>query len=60
MSQLVVNQIIAQDATAAYLGRVIKEQQRALQTIDSGSSPLASLQISRVPFFDLEIRGEIA
>jgi arsenite-transporting ATPase len=58
VSQLVVNQIIAQDATAAYLGRVVKEQQRALQTIESGSSPLSRLQLSRVPFFDLEIRGE--
>lgn len=57
VSQLVVNQIIAQDATAAYLGRVVKEQQRALQTIESGSSPLSRLQLSRVPFFDLEIRG---
>ena len=58
VSQLVVNQIIAQDATAAYLGRVVKEQQRALKTIESGSSPLAKLQLSRVPFFDLEIRGD--
>ena len=57
VSQLVVNQIIAKDATAAYLGRVVKEQQRALKTIDSGSSPLSRLQLSRVPFFDLEIRG---
>ena len=57
VSQLVVNQIIAKDATAAYLGRVVKEQQRALKTIDSGSSPLSKLQLSRVPFFDLEIRG---
>ena len=58
VSQLVVNQIIAKDATAAYLGRVVKEQQRALKTIDSGSSPLSKLQLSRVPFFDLEIRGD--
>lgn len=57
VSQLVVNQIITKDATAAYLGRVVKEQQRALKSIDSGSSPLSRLQISRVPFFDLEIRG---
>ena len=57
VSQLVVNQIITEGATAAYLGRVVKEQQRALKSIDSGSSPLARLQISRVPFFDLEIRG---
>merc|ERR1719272_576335 len=57
VSQLVVNQIIAKDATAAYLGRVVKEQQRALKTIESGSSPLAKLQLSCVPFFDLEIRG---
>ena len=43
VSQLVVNQIITEGATAAYLGRVVKEQQRALKSIDSGSSPLARL-----------------
>lgn len=57
VSQLVVNQIITKDATAAYLGRVVKEQQRALKSVDSGCSPLSRLQVSRVPFFDLEIRG---
>ena len=57
VSQLVVNQIIAPDASLAYLQRLQTEQQRSLAAIESGASPLSTLALSRVPFFDLEMRG---
>merc|ERR1719272_1280095 len=57
VSQLVVNQLIAPDATLAYLQRLQQEQQRSLRAIESGASADAPLSLARVPFFDLEMRG---
>ena len=57
VSQLVVNQLIAPDATLAYLQKLQQEQRRSLAAIDSGASALSTLALSRVPFFDLEMRG---
>ena len=57
VNHLVVNQIIEASASTSYLSKVRQEQTRALSTVDSGASPLASLELSRLPFFSMEMRG---
>ena len=57
VNHLVVNQIVGAGLADGYVARVAAEQQRALQAVDSGASPLASLDLSRVPYFSLEMRG---
>ena len=56
-NHLVVNQIVLEQQRAGYVQRVAAEQQRALTRIDSGASPLAALDLARVPFFSMEMRG---
>lgn len=57
VNHLVVNQIIGSDATPAYLDRVRAEQMRALAAVEGGSSALSALELSRLPFFNMEMRG---
>jgi len=54
---MVVNQLLTSTAKEGYMNRVYQEQQRAMKALDSGSSPLSSLSLSRVPFYDMEMRG---
>ena len=58
VSHLVVNQIIDEEkGSAAYLSRLAAEQQKELRRLDGGGSALGQLQLSRVPFFETELRG---
>ena len=58
VSHLVVNQIIDEEkGSAAYLSRLAAEQQKELQRLDGGGSALGQLLLSRVPFFETELRG---
>ena len=58
VSHLVVNQIIDEEkGSAAYLSRLTAEQQKELQRLDGGGSALGQLLLSRVPFFETELRG---
>ena len=57
VNHLVVNQIVDGGASAAYVGRLAAEQTRALKQVDTGASALAKLELSRVPFFSMEMRG---
>lgn len=57
VNHLVVNQIVSADAADGYVGRLAAEQARALSSVDAGSSSLAKLRLSRVPFFSMEMRG---
>ena len=57
VNHLVVNQVVDASASVAYVRRVAAEQARALKGVDSGSSPLSGLDLSRVPFFSMEMRG---
>ena len=57
VNHLVVNQIVDGGSSAAYVQRLAAEQTRALKQVDSGTSSLSKLQLSRVPFFSMEMRG---
>lgn len=57
VNHLVVNQIVSAQSTPTYVQRLAAEQSRALKAVDSGTSPLANLALSRVPFFSMEMRG---
>ena len=54
---VVVNQILDSNASSAYLQRLAKQQSAALSDLDNGRSPLSALSLSRVPFYDTELRG---
>jgi len=56
VSHLIVNQVVDGASSTAYLDRIRAEQGRELKRLD-GSSPLGELTLSRLPFFDLEMRG---
>ncbi|KAL1520168.1 hypothetical protein AB1Y20_023638 [Prymnesium parvum] len=57
VNHLVVNQIITSGSTTAYIDRLKAEQRRAMRAVDGGTSALSSLQMSRVPYFNMEMRG---
>ena len=57
VNHIVVNQLVDANAPATYIERVAAEQTRALRSVESGASPLASLALSRVPYFSMEMRG---
>ena len=57
MRHVVVNQILDSKASSSYLQRLAKQQRTALADLENGSSPLSSLSLSRVPFYDTELRG---
>ena len=54
---VVINQILDSGASSAYLQRLAKQQSAALSELDNGNSPLSDLNLSRVPFYDTELRG---
>ena len=57
--RLVVNQMILPSTTEAFLQRIRKEQQRALDTLKHDSS-FRTIRIETAPMVDLEIRGVAA
>lgn len=57
VNHLIVNQIIKSGMTDSYIERLQAEQKRSMAAVDGGSSPLSSLSWSRVPFFNMEMRG---
>jgi len=57
VNHMVVNQIVDSDASEGYVSRIAAEQTRALKAVDGGTSPLCTIEQSRVPFFSMEMRG---
>jgi arsenite-transporting ATPase len=53
---ILVNQVVSEDATEAFLGMRRRDQQRALQALRADPG-LSQLDVIEAPLFDLEVRG---
>jgi len=57
VNNLIVNQILPEHATEAYLKRRVKEQSKSVDELESISSEEFPISIAKVNYFDEEVRG---
>ncbi|KAJ8906774.1 hypothetical protein NDN08_003260 [Rhodosorus marinus] len=57
VNNLIVNQILPEHATEAYLKRRVKEQSKSIDELESISSEEFPISIAKVNYFDEEVRG---
>lgn len=53
---LIINQVITDDSAASFVGRIVGGQERCLEELEQAGAD-KNIKITRVPFFDVEVRG---